>query len=773
MLKNKLLLFYIILILMSSSVFGLILNPFNNYQTASMVEHAPSLFFNPAGIALIDDFNIYFNISDVDGKNRNSSMAFSFFLGGFGYEAYDINNKSYKVYNLTLPGSFNFFGYNIYFGMAHKWYSINRYDPYTFDLGFLYRFYNHFSLGLVFNNLAKKNIYYDTDKDIIQRKYSLGMALWKNRIKVGMENIHREKFDINKNVFQASFEPLLGLIFEFTYFDIPSDRKLFSGIKLQFPNFGFKYYNSDKIAHNNNYEFSLHSKNYKTFFCVPNKITEIKISGLLTDAEQYSFLGDISSGAQRILENLNKCYEDDSIKGIVLRIGSIQTTSYGGIGGLVYEIREKIMRLRGRGKYIVAYMETGGSTEEYYLASAAHSIVLSPYATVEELGIAVKVLKLKGLLDRFGISFEVIQSGKSKNSLNPFTEEMKKEDLAKIEESVESAFNLFVLTISQDRFIDQTDIINLIEEYPILDAEVLKTNNWIDKIGYKEKAYDEMARLLERKHIYGLEKVNIASIQYIKKEWREGPIIAIISIHGPIITGESIYNPIYGNLATGSESIINQLKDAEGNPHIKGVILRIDSPGGSVVASDAIYEQVIKLKKSGKYVIASLGSMAASGGYYIACAADYIISTPYTITGSIGVFSMKLDLSGLFKKFDITTQTVKKGPYSDSFSYDRKLTKEERKKMQKSLDRIHNRFKTIVHKNREIEYEELDKLADGRIFIGQQAKAHKLVDEVGGITEAIEQIKLRYDIDDPYYIYYWKNMKSSSPIRLGTSILHF
>ncbi|MBU1076860.1 MAG: signal peptide peptidase SppA, partial [Spirochaetes bacterium] len=575
------------------------------------------------------------------------------------------------------------------------------------------------------------------------------------------------------NIYQLSLEPLEGLFLEMCYFDLKDDQRLLSGIKIRFPNLGVKYYNSNKYAHNHNWEFSYHSGTYKTFFTIPNKVTEIKISGLLTDTEQFSFFGDISQGAQKILEDLKKCYEDDSIKGIILNIGSITTTSYGGIGGLVYEIREKIIKLKQKDKFIVAYLEVGGSTEEYFLASAANRIVLSPYASLEGLGVSVNVLKLKGLLDRFGIGFEVVQSGKNKNALNPFTKDIKEEQKKKIRDSVEDSFNLFTLAISEDRLIDEEEIRSLINEYPILDADILKENHWIDHIGYKEKAYDIMALLLNKRRIYSFQEVDTGSLHYLKKEWRKGPVIAIVSIYGPIITGKSIFNPLYGNLATGAESIIKQLKDVEGNPHIKGVILRIDSPGGSVIASDMIYEQILKLREAGKYVVASLGGIAASGGYYIACGADHIVSTPYTLTGSIGVFTMKLELSGLFKKYDIKSTTIKKGPYSDIFSWDRKLTKDEREKMEASLNKIHTRFKNIIHQNRKIDNDELDLIADGSIFTGNQAKKINLVDQLGGTTAAIEWIKKKFNMDDPYFIYYWKDVKSSSPIKLGTSFFHF
>ena len=165
--------------------------------------------------------------------------------------------------------------------------------------------------------------------------------------------------------------------------------------------------------------------------------------------------------------------------------------------------------------------------------------------------------------------------------------------------------------------------------------------------------------------------------------------------------------------------------------------------------------------------------MAASGSYYIACAADYIISTPFSVTGSIGVFSMKLELSELFNKLDITTTTVKKGKYVDLFSMDRKLTEDELEKLKQAMDKAHDRFKEVVSKGRGIEEDTIDDIADGSIYTGNQAKEIGLVDELGGMKKAAEHIELKLDLEDPDYIYYWSNIRSYSPIKLGTSIFSF
>ena len=166
---------------------------------------------------------------------------------------------------------------------------------------------------------------------------SLGLSLLSHRLLLSADNLSTDKFYYDNNVYNITFEPFLGFLLDFNYFDLRNEKKIMGGVKIRFPYFSVEYYNSNKYSQNNNYEFAYHTGRYKTFLDIPNKITEITVSGLLTDTEQFSFFGISSRGAQKILQDLEKCYTDDSIDGIILNIGSIQTTSYGGIGGLVYE----------------------------------------------------------------------------------------------------------------------------------------------------------------------------------------------------------------------------------------------------------------------------------------------------------------------------------------------------------------------------------------------------------------------------------------------------
>lgn len=750
-----------------------LINPYYLYRTAALAQDSSGMFFNSAGLGLAQDMNAYLNLAYAESENKNLSLAFNFFAGGLAYENYTVTNKEYTVYHYVLPGQINLLGIDFNIGIHNKWYNINGSHPYTIGIGFLTRFLNHFSLGMVFDNLNCEKIYTD-DSAYPLKKYSLAVGFFKNRFIFSVENIAREELLYKNNIYYSSIELIRGLPFIISYFDLKDYKKIMLAVKLQFPNLGFAFYNFDRQhpKSNNNYEISVNTKRNDTYFTIRNQVAEINITGLLTDTDQFSWFGDKSQGTQRILTDLDKCLEDDAIRGIIITIGQIQTTSYGGIGGLVYEIREKILQLREKGKLIVAYLDTGGSTEEYYLASAANAIVMPPTASLDELGISVKALKLKKTLDRFGIGFDIIQSGDNKNALNPFSDSINKKQLEKIEKSVEDSYDLFLKTVSKSRLIKKENIDKLINEYPVLDAELLKQEEWIDHIGYKSKANNAMAVFLHKREIPAYQKINIQATEYLQKDWKESPKIAVVYIYGSIVPGQSVFNSFDGTLYTGSETIINQLKAINGDPTIKGIILRIDSPGGSVIACDDIYETLLEVKNNGKYIVASFGSMAASGGYYIACGAHEIISTPYTLTGSIGVFTMKLELSGIFKKYDVETPTIKRGKYADANGYDRQYTKEEREKIQKAIEKIHNRFKDIVHKSRRISYEDLKDIADGSVYTGNQAKGLNLVDRLGGIKMAVQQICKQIDDDDPIIIYYWKDMRSYSPIKLGSMPLY-
>ncbi len=748
-------------------IFPAYLNPSLPYITASLSDSANSIFFNPAGISINKSFNMFVDLGYINSRNSSIAISLDTFLGGIGFEKFEINStKKYKIYHYVLPGNLNIFYHSIYFGIKNSWYTINKSHPYTIGIGLLSRFKNILSIGIVFDNLNKMKIY-SHNSNSIETKLSVGLSLFKQHLILSFENINQKKFNLTNNIYQILFEPFKGLQTFATYFNLHNDYKFYLGAKFLFSHLAFGYYSYQGkalITPQQSYQISYSAEMYPSVLR-KLRLINIKVSGLITDAEKLSFLGDVTKGAQNIIEQIDKGINDDKIKGMLLEIGTIETTSFGGIGGLTYEIREKILEFRQKGKYVVAYLENGGSTEEYYLATAADKIVFAPYASLEELGIAVKVRKFTGLLKKIGIKFDIISAGKDKNALSPFSKNLTDTQKKEIMKNVEDSYKLFIKTVSESRYINEKEINNLINKLPVLTASTLKQKNWIDKIGYKEDAIETLEFLLNKEG-KGIKFINIKETFYCKNKWKDSPKIAVIPLYGPIISGKSVYNRIFGYIATGADTVIEQLENIKNDNTIEGIILRIDSPGGSVSACDRIYKKLLQIQEQGKFIVASFGSMAASGGYYIACGANKIVSTPFSITGSIGVFTMKPVLKNLFKKFDINSEIIKQGKYADLFTVDREFTDEEQKLIKKGMYEIYNRFVSIVARNRNLSEDEVKKIAEGKIYTGNIAKKLNLVDQLGGMKKAIEIIKIEKNINSPILIYFWQDYSSFSPMTL-------
>ncbi|MBN1898982.1 MAG: signal peptide peptidase SppA [Spirochaetes bacterium] len=745
---------------------GAFLNPHIPYVTSSLSDKANSIFFNPAGLGVRKNFNMFFDLSYRRSENVSLSLSLDTLLGGFAFENFQNDNTKYKIYHYVLPGEINFFGFPFYVGIKNSWYTIDSSHPYTIGLGFLNRFWNHFSLGMVFDNLNRMKIYPDRRK-AVETKLSLGFGFFSERLFFSIENVNQDNFGWDHNVYQLFFEPIKGIRVHSAYFNLLDHYTYQLGMNFLFSQTEIDYsFNNVQKKDDNSQSLQIgyDSSTYPSELRIPGLIN-IKVEGLLTDAEQMSLLGDSSKGAQNIAGQIEKGINDDKIRGMLLEIGSIETTSFGGIGGLVYELRDRILEFRKKGKYVVAYLESGGSTEEYFLASAADKIVCGPFASLEEMGIALKVRKFKGLLQKIGIKFDIISAGEDKNALNPFGDDLEDWQRESLMENVRDSYHLFVKMVSDSRFLKKESVENLMQDQAVLSAKVLKQENWIDKIGYREDAMETLGYMVNR-DVAGAGFINIENVSYRPSTWKNSPKIAVIPIYGPIVSGKSIYNRIYGNMATGSDTVVEQIQSIEGDVTIKAVIMRIDTPGGSVSACDRIYKRLLKLQDSGKYIVASFGSMATSGGYYIACGANKIISTPFTVTGSIGVFTMKPVLGDLYEKFDITSETLKKGPYSDSFTSDREFSDKERESIKENMEEAYDHFISVVAKNRDVSPVSIRKIARGRIYTGNRAFQLKLVDHLGGMKKAVDIIQKKTKIDDPIMIYYWQDFWSFSPVLL-------
>ncbi|MBC7310138.1 MAG: signal peptide peptidase SppA [Tetrasphaera sp.] len=450
-----------------------------------------------------------------------------------------------------------------------------------------------------------------------------------------------------------------------------------------------------------------------------------------------------------LVDHLRKAQTDDTVVGL---IGVI----YG--GGLTLaqanELRAAVRSFRTSGKPTVAFSpafgELGDGSVGYHLATAFEEIWLQPASTLGLVGFQAGATFLRGTLDKLGIQPEFGQRHEYKSAADTFTRtdltEPHREMLTRL---VESITEQVVADIASDRNLEVEAVREAMDHAPLAPEDALE-RRLVDRVGYRDEAYasvrerigvaEPTLRYVER---HGVSKFSAVMSQLPKPAGK--PSIAVIDAIGSIAAGHPRTSP-GGGRQIGSESLGAALRAAAKDKNIAGVVLRIDSPGGSAVASDSLRRDILQVRLGGKPVVASMASVAASGGYYIAMPCDRIVASPGTITGSIGVLAGKLVLRGAFDKIGLNQRFIAGSKRAAMFSSQEPFDEEEWAVLDAWLDRIYDDFTAKAALDRNLPVEDLRAVAKGRVWTGADALGHRLVDRLGGLADAIEETCTLLDV---------------------------
>ncbi|MCL2074401.1 MAG: signal peptide peptidase SppA [Marinilabiliaceae bacterium] len=445
-------------------------------------------------------------------------------------------------------------------------------------------------------------------------------------------------------------------------------------------------------------------------------------------------------GLNSILESIKKAKEDDRIKGIYLESGAL-------MGGYatIEEIRNALLDFKESGKFIYSFSSVY-TQKAYYLASVSDKVMLTPEGMLDFRGIASEVTFYKGLLEKLGIEMQVFKYGEFKSAVEPFIlESLSDANRLQMETFISSLWNQMLKGISISRGLDIETLNQIADDLPVLrDDEYIKASGLIDALVYKDEVLDMLKELTDIEKDKDLKTISISKYTNVtlpdKKKGFEKNKIAIIYAEGEITDGSKDGTGIVAG------PLSKEIRKARKDESIKAIVLRVNSPGGSGLASEIIWREVL-LAKQEKPVIVSMGDLAASGGYYIACAADTIIAHPNTLTGSIGVFSMIPNISGLRKKIGLTSDIVKTNKMSDMPSFNRPFTAEEKALFQLYTDNFYKTFLQRCADGRNTTVEEINKVGEGRVWSGENAIELNLVDKLGGINDAIETAARMAELD--------------------------
>lgn len=741
-------------------------------HSAAMTDDALALFVNPAGLGVDNGPTSYF-LLPYSNKGNFGDWGLAFEGDGLAY-AMEVMADSLVWQGTTLPGyrrrhTLGLGGgeYGQYFGVAYSWTTrLDRQN--SWDIGYLSRTARWLSIGIVARGVNEPH--WQGAKTPVA--YDLGLAvrpltLWTPRGKgadrltlffdakmhkfdayVDAAGIPQEKQTYTDNIdlnLGANWQVVPGFNVHFDFAPelkegpLKHDARVSGGVSFNFGNGGFGAYQRE--AQNNQLSgvayLSGNELYKKTIFQKPQKrFVEIVLKGDIVEYEPRSLLfRPRNRSIYKFHKEVERLTEDVEVCGILLKIENFSA-------GFAkrQEMRNALMKFKAAGKKIVVYMESGGNGA-YYLATVADKIYLPPASGLDVVGIAAQALFVKGTLNKIGIEPQLEHIGDYKSASDMFTREsMSPAQREATDAILDDFFDIFIQAIADGRGKSVDDVKVIIDQGPFSSEEALK-HGLIDSIVYEDQLSDLLKTLTSKRVVTVPEKKYLAKWDY-PTEWfdvREKKIAIVYGL-GSIVSGESSSGGIFGGETMGSATIARALKQAREDKEVTAVVFRVDSPGGSGLASEMIMREVKRYKEGDnkKPIIVSMSDVAGSGGYYVACMADTIVALPTTITGSIGVISGKFAVDGLYKKIALNQETLKRGKFADMYWASRSFTDEEWSKLRDHINQFYQLFLQRVAEGRAMDTAAVNKIAQGRIWSGADAKENGLIDATGGLDLALD-----------------------------------
>lgn len=462
--------------------------------------------------------------------------------------------------------------------------------------------------------------------------------------------------------------------------------------------------------------------------------------------------GDAANiGLLQLKQAIKNAKTDPKISGIFLNV-SYPITGF----STLEEIRQSLLDFREEGKWVIAYADAM-SEAAYYLASAADKVYLNPEGDVEFNGLAIEVTFFKKMFDKLEVKPEIFRVGEFKSAVEPFMlEKMSPANKLQLNEMINSIYDHVLTRISDARGIEKNRLNEISDKMLVRNAKLSVQYGLVDSLLYYDQVLDELRNRLDLKA-----EADVKFIKYNKyrKSYTTDvtPVsaneVAVIVADGTIMPGTDDQGVI------GGDAFAAEIRKARENDRVKAIVIRINSPGGSFVASDIMWREVT-LAAEQKPIIASMSDYAASGGYYLAMACDTLVAQPHTITGSIGIFSVLFDASGLLSnKLGITFDEVKTGEYGDMTTISRPLTEAEQHVWQTRTEEIYETFTAKAAEGRNMTHDKLKEVASGRVWTGVQAKERGLVDILGSYNDALDIAAEKAGIADDYQVRLYPTQK--------------
>ncbi len=739
--------------------------------SVAVSDDARAVWINPAGLAQRFSLNGYASWGSNTDTWEEWSVGMQLGSLGFGYRgAPAAVDPDARFNRFSLALGFGTKAFSL--GLALDWHnqSVTPENPKAFDMrfGFLSRPLQFLSIGATVDNALSDSL---AGVHLV-RTYTGGIGLRPLApFLPGLQDLLTVSFDIGwieettgeaagandeEQLFWrlgAELRPLNGLALNLSYAD---DGAMSFGASLDLAHltlgWGGAVSDAGEFTHQGGSLAVSFARKEPVLDLAPVGVLVLEVSGAIDDEPPFFSLLGTGRGSDLtdLLRDLKRAREDSDVDAVLLAVKPIGG-SIAGLSAAVQELGAEIDRTRAAGIPVYAvFTGEGVNLPAYYLACHAEKIYIPRVNAIEGFGVAMHVTRFGGLAEKYGVDLETLTAGDYKASFFPTTKGASEAQARALQELVENVHGQILEVIGDRRVLSPTRLEELTDAFIIHPEDALELG-LVDGIGGFEEALVALARAAgaDPENSDDVHLVEVDSRRYWENEWGNRPRIAIIGAYGSIRVGHSSFSLLDGSKVMGSHTIAAQLDDARKDPLVKAVVLRIDSGGGSGIASDEIARAVQRCTTDGKPVIVSMGDIAASGGYWIACPADFIYASGSTYTGSLGVVGVLPSLERLFEEEGVVREVYQKGRLSNLGDIGHRLTEEEREIIESELDYFYELFIGLVAEFRGMDPSEVREVAGGRVWTGIQARERGLVDGLGGLREAIELARRQGGIEHP------------------------
>ena len=741
---------------------------FANAYTA-IAEGEESIISNPAGLSY-PGAGYSYHWLDVDNANTSMYHGHFYYNKPFGFSSitkkdFNGNHLKQSIFGLGFLGS-NGVSWGVNYKDIEGQVNGDLISGWSSDLGILFHLFPWLKLGVNFKDIYSKDI-------DLNSSFNLALAGFhsKNSFLWTVESVYENNSDkeiIMRYGAQMMLTDSLSLRGGIQQNELYSGATISLGFLQVDAGVANNWTNSDDVQYTAAFRLGGGSKieKFRKRYALYKKSSYAEFSigsNLNSGKSEFSLLGGFKLGSNDLLSLIHIANQDETCKGYIIRVGEL-SSSLTSIA-LIEEIRSELLKAKNLGKKIFMYFEGNAGLPEYYFASISDMIIMPPLGTISNIGLEFERQNIVSFLDKLGITNHVFSSGEHKGKSSVFAKDWNSLNKFQIQTLIETVFNDTLNELKEQREAVKKSL-NSVSEGQMITAKEAKKLGFVDRLAYWADVHSLVDDYEEEVNKVAIQEFlpirNPSIFSYFDK-------IAVIEVDGPITRGSNQSNFIFGGESTGADEFDKIIDNVKNSNDVRGVILRVNSPGGSVLAADRMYSAINRLKKANKLVYTSIGSMAASGGYYIASNSDKVYANSSSITGSIGVISSFLSFNILMEELGIETESIKTGKYMGIYSPFKELSQEESDMIKQYQDNFYQEFVQQIRTDRDLTNNEVYNVAQGQILSGAQAKQYKLVDELGGLYTAVEDMGNSLGIQNPNVVFV-RNAKSVNLNNINSSM---